>query len=134
MKSYLLDTHIFLRAYGEPEKLGKNVSRALGKGNALYYVSTITLIEIAQLYENKPKEFDIKIPVGAFINQALTELRVQVLPIAAEHAQRYYEIQPVENHKDPFDRIIIAQAAHTGFTALSDDRYFPQYPIVLISN
>ncbi len=118
----------------KPEKLGKNVSRALKEGNSLYYISAITLIEIAQLYESKPKEFNLKIPVGTFIDQALTELRVQILPIAVEHSQRYYEIQPVDDHKDPFDRIIIAQAAHTGFTVLSDDRRFPDYPIALIAN
>ncbi|MPR34432.1 type II toxin-antitoxin system VapC family toxin [Salmonirosea aquatica] len=92
------------------------------------------LIEIAQLYETKPKDFNLNIPLSTFLYQGLTELEVQILIITPEHAQRYYEIQPVENHKDPFDRTIIAQAASTGFTVLSDDSKFPLYPITVISN
>ena len=134
MKHYLLDTHIFLWAFSKPEKIGKNISRALQRENSVYHLSAISLIEIAQLYESKPKEFDIKIPVAVFIQEALAELRVRVLPIAIEHSQRFYEIQPAPNHNDPFDRIIIAQAASTGFTALSDDRNFPNYPIDLIAD
>lgn len=110
------------------------MSRALNKPNSFYFISAISLIEIAQLYESKPKEFDIKIPVATYIGQALSELNVQILAIGAEHSQRYYEIQHVEGHNDPFDRIIIAQGASTGFTVLSDDRRFPHYPITLIAN
>jgi len=134
LKTYLLDTHIFLQAYMKPEKLGKNVSRALQKGNSLYFVSAIKLIEIAQLYETKPKEFNLDVPLATFLNLALTELQVHVLAITVEHSQRYYEIQPEKDHNDPFDRIIIAQGASTGFTVLSDDRRFPHYPIALIAN
>lgn len=134
MKIYILDTHIFLRAYGEPEKIGKNISRVLERGNSFFYLSAISLIEIAQLYESKLKEFNIKVPVATFISQARAELRVQVLPITVEHSQRYYEIQPEKGHDDPFDRTIIAQGAYTGLTVLSDDRRFPNYPITLIAN
>ena len=47
---------------------------------------------------------------------------------------RFYEIQMIKDHKDQYDRTIIAQAASTGFTVLSDDSKFPFYPIELISN
>ncbi len=134
MKSYLLDTHIFLWASAEPERLGKTMTRIIVNANAAKYVSAISLVEIAQLSESKPKDFDFKIPLSTFIYQSLAQLQVQVLSITPEHAQRYYEIQPIENHKDPFDRTIIAQSASTGFTVLSDDRMFPLYPISVISN
>ena len=69
-----------------------------------------------------------------FLHQALTDLQVEILPITPEHAQRFYEIQMIKDHKDQYDRTIIAQAANTGFTVLSDDTKFPFYPIELISN
>lgn len=134
MKSYLLDTHIFLWAYAETERLGKTMTRIMANPNAVKYLSAISLVEIAQLYETKPRDFDFKIPLSTFIYQALTQLQVQILAITPEHAQRYYEIQPIGDHRDPFDRTIIAQAASTGFTTLSDDRKFPLYPITVISN
>ncbi len=64
----------------------------------------------------------------------MAHLQVQTLVITPDHAQRYYEIQAITDHKDPFDRSIIAQAASTGFTVLSDDRKFPLYPVTVISN
>jgi PIN domain nuclease of toxin-antitoxin system len=134
MKTYLLDTHIFLNAYMKPEKNGKAITKILESTNNIKYVSAITLIEIGLLLESKPKEFNIKIPLSTFINQALSALQVQVLAITPEHAQRFYEIQLMKDHKDQFDRTIIAQGASTGFTVLSDDENFPFYPIALISN
>ena len=133
MKSYLLDTHIFLDAYNKPEKIGKAITRIL-TGNSPRFISAISLIEIAQLFESKPKEIKVTAPLSTFIAQALSDLQVQVLAITPEHSQRFYEIQLVKDHRDQFDRIIIAQGASTGFTILSDDTKFPHYPITVISN
>ena len=133
MKCYLLDTHIFLNAWGRPEKNGKKITKIL-ESDCPKYLSAISLVEIAQLLESKPKEAKITIPLATFFQQALSNLQVQVLHITPEHAQRFYEIQMIEDHKDQYDRTIIAQAASTGFTVLSDDTKFPFYPIELISN
>lgn len=133
MKGYLLDTHIFLNAYSKPEKISRKITRII-MGNSPKYISAISLVEIAQLFETKPKEIKATAPLSTFIDQALSDLQVQVLAITTDHAQRFYEIQLVEEHRDPFDRIIIAQAASTGFTVLSDDRKFAHYPISLLSN
>ena len=133
MKTYLLDTHIFLNAYIKPEKNGLRITKILSSNN-LKYLSAISLVEIAQLAETKPKELKINVPLSVFIAQALTDLGVQVLAITAEHAQRFYEIQLMKDHRDQFDRVIIAQGASTGFTVLSDDAKFPHYPITLLSN
>lgn len=100
MKSYLLDTHIFLWAYMKPEKIGKPIVRILENPSASRYLSAISLIEIAQLYETKPKDFNQNVPLATFIYQGLANLQVQTLVITPEHAQRYYEIQPVADHKD----------------------------------
>lgn len=133
MTSYLLDTHIFLNAYMKPERIGRTITRILNSKSPKF-LSAISLIEIAQLVESKPKDFKINVPLSTFVDQALNDLQIQVLAITPEHAQRFYEIQLVEDHRDQFDRIIIAQGASTGFTILSDDSKFPHYPINLLSN
>ena len=135
MKSYLLDTHIFLDAYNKPQRIGRAIQKIL-ESNSPKYLSAVSLLEIAQLVESKPKEIKIQgnVSISTFINQALSDLQVQVLAITPEHAQRFYEIQLMKDHKDQFDRIIIAQGASTGFIVLSDDLKFPFYPIQLISN
>ena len=133
MKSYLLDTHIFLNAWGRPEKNGKKITKIIDSDSPKY-LSAISLVEIAQLLESKPKEVKIDLPLATFFQQALSNLQVRILDITPEHAQRFYEIQMIKDHKDQYDRTIIAQAASTGFTVLSDDAKFPFYPIELISN
>lgn len=133
MKSYILDTHIFLNAYIKPEKLKGEVLKIFENDNHKF-ISAISLIEIALIVESKPKEFKIKIPLSEYINNALNSLQVKVLEITTEHSQRFYELNLLDNHKDQYDRIIIAQAMSTGYTVLSDDRKFPLYPIKLISN
>ena len=134
MKNYLLDTHIFLWAYSKPEKIEKAITRIIESPTNGKYLSAISLIEIAQLLEAKPKELNIKVPLSTYISQALSYLQVHILPITPEHSQRFYEIQLMKDHKDQFDRTIIAQAASTGFIVLSDDAKFPFYPISVISN
>ena len=133
MKSYLLDTHIFLNAWVRPEKNGKKITKIIDSDNPKY-LSAISLVEIAQLLESKPKEVKTTVPLATFFQQALSNLQVQILDITPEHAQRFYEIHMIKDHKDQYDRTIIAQAASTGFTVLSDDTKFPFYPIELVSN
>lgn len=133
MKSYLLDTHIFLNAYIRQDKNSKRMTKIIDSDSPKY-LSAISLVEIAQLLESKPKEIKIDVPLATFLQQALTDLQVEILPITPEHAQRFYEIQMIKDHKDQYDRTIIAQAASTGFTVLSDDTKFPFYPIELVSN
>ena len=133
MKSYLLDTHIFINACINPHKNKKKITKILDSDSPKF-LSAISLVEIAQLLESKPKEIKIGTPLSMFFYQALSDLQVRILDISPEHAQRFYEIQMIKDHKDQYDRTIIAQAASTGFTVLSDDAKFPFYPIELISN
>ena len=134
MKSYILDTHIFLWAYSKPEKIGKEITKILENTNNIKYLSAISLIEIAQLLESKPKDINIKILLATFLNEALSSLQVHILSITPEYSQRFFEIQLIKDHKDQFDRIIISQAASTGFTVISDDEKFLFYPINVLSN
>ena len=134
MKSYILDTHIFLWAYSKPEKIGKEITKILENTNNVKYLSAISLIEIAQLLESKPKDINIKIPLATFLNEALSSLQVHILSITPEYSQRFFEIQLMKDHKDQFDRIIISQVASTGFTVISDDEKFPFYSINILSN
>ncbi len=68
MKNYLLNTHIFIWAYSKPEKIGKKISRILENTNNIKYLSAISLVEIGQLLESKPKDLDIKIPLATYLS------------------------------------------------------------------
>lgn len=107
MKSYLLDTHIFINAYISPNKNGKKITKIL-ESDSPKFISAISLVEIAQLLESKPKEIKIEVPLSTFFYNALSDLQVEILQIMPEHAQRFYEIQMIKDHKDQYDRTIIA--------------------------
>ena len=73
MKAYLLDTHIFINAYTKPEKIGRKITQILNSDSPKY-ISAITLVEIAQLAESKPKDLKITGSLSSFIAQALSDL------------------------------------------------------------
>jgi PIN domain nuclease of toxin-antitoxin system len=131
MKSYLIDTQVFIKAFQQPELLPKKIIKVLEDPRSVKYVSSVTFWEMAYLLDTKPHIFKIKVPLSTFISQAIQELQVIVLNLTPEHSQRFYEIQPIKDHKDIFDRMLIAQAASTGFTMISTDHNFPLYPINL---
>jgi PIN domain nuclease of toxin-antitoxin system len=131
MKNYLIDTQVFIKAFQQPELLPKKIIKVLEDPRSVKYVSSVTFWEMAYLLDTKPHIFKIKVPLSTFISQAIQELQVIVLNLTPEHSQRFYEIQPIKDHKDIFDRMLIAQAASTGFTMISTDHNFPLYPINL---
>ncbi len=135
MKEVLLDTHIFLWYAIEPHKLSRKVRILLDGEKTQRFVSVVSIWETAYLLETKPKSLKITKPLAAFWEEALIELRIEILNITPQHAQRFYEIQPIKDHCDQFDRMIIAQAASTGISVISDDGKFPAYKMIhLISN
>ena len=131
MKNYLLDTQIFIKAFQQPELLPKKIARLLVDQRSIKYVSVVTFWEMAYLLDTKPHIFKIKVPLATFISEATQILQVITLNLTAEHAQRFYELQPLKDHRDTYDRMLIAQAASTGFTMVSTDHNFPFYPINL---
>jgi PIN domain nuclease of toxin-antitoxin system len=131
MKNYLLDTQIFIKAFQQPEPLPKEIVKLLEEPRTIKYVSSVTFWEIAYLLDSKPHVFKLKVPLTVFINEALKSLQIITLNLSPEHSQRFYEIQPVKDHKDIFDRMLIAQAVSSGFIMVSTDLKFSNYPIRL---
>lgn len=124
MKNYLLDTQIFIKAFPQPESFSKKIVKLLEDPSTIKYVSSVTFWEISYLLDSKPHVFKLKVPLTAFINEALKSLQIITLNLSPEHSQRFYEIQPVKDHKDIFDRMLIAQAASSGFIMVSTDLKF----------
>ncbi len=131
MKNYLLDTQIFIKAFQQPESLPRKIIKLLEDPRITKYVSSVTFWEIAYLLDSKPHIFKLKVPLTAFINEAIRSLQIITLNLSPEHSQRFYEIQPVKDHKDIFDRMLIAQAASSGFIMVSTDLKFSNYQIKL---
>lgn len=123
----LLDTHVLIWAVLEPELLSARVSAALlDEGNEV-------LASAASLWEILLKAQAGKLPIPPrpeFLETHFRMLGVGVyLPIEISHIYRVGELPPI--HKDPFDRILVAQALVENLTLVSQDRMIAQYPVQL---
>ncbi|PSB15927.1 PIN domain nuclease [filamentous cyanobacterium Phorm 46] len=119
----LLDTHAFLWYLLGDSNLGSKAKEAIDTKTGLYF-------SIASLWE-----ISIKINVGKLqLNRSFEDLpkeleyiKVPILPITFEDTEIYTSL-PL-HHRDPFDRILVAQTMNHSLVLISRDEAFDAYPI-----
>lgn len=120
--NYLLDTHVLLWAAAHPEKISPSVRVQLEDPQNRLYFSAASIWEIAIKHDLNREDF--KIDVMQF-RQALLENEYEELPISSDHA--VFTRALANHHKDPFDRILIAQAWVEDITLITADERVAQY-------
>lgn len=118
----LLDTQLLLWAAGQPERLSAAARRYLTDPRNTLYFSAASLWEIA-----------IKLPLGRddfrveprLLRRGLLDNGYVELPITSQHAVSIDTLPPL--HKDPFDRLLLAQAQSEGFVLLTADAQLARY-------
>ena len=124
----LLDTHAFLWFIaGDAALSGKG--RALIEGEANdKLVSIVSLWEIAIKSTLRRKHFRVDLPL---MQSAMSDMGVIELPVRSEHAVRVTELPPV--HRDPFDRLLVAQSLVEPMVLLTNDAVLARYgPVVRV--
>lgn len=121
----LLDTHGWLWMRAEPERLADSSRRLLRDPANELFLSAASAWEIAIKFA--AGKLRLPQPPAAFIAQRLAEDQAVALPILHAHALRAGELPP--HHRDPFDRLLIAQAQIEGLTVLTADREFGKYDV-----
>ncbi|QLH33577.1 MAG: type II toxin-antitoxin system VapC family toxin [Cyclobacteriaceae bacterium] len=119
----MLDTHILLWWYLDPLKLKEEASLIIKNGTNEIYVSDAIIWEIVI----KSKADKLKIPNG-FIEEV--EKDFEFLPINIKHILKTRELDLI--HRDPFDRLLVAQASIENMTILTRDREILQYKVKTI--
>ncbi|HEX4198693.1 MAG TPA: type II toxin-antitoxin system VapC family toxin [Caulobacteraceae bacterium] len=126
MTGFLLDTNALLLFAIEPERVSKTHREAFAGLDR--YVSQVCAIEIAIKFSlgklTLPPPFQIDFP-RAFTEMA-RELSADILPISLNHIDRLSRLPLL--HRDPFDRLIIAQSLEDDLTVMTRDRAFAAYP------
>ena len=120
----LLDTHALLWWLDDPSRLTKAAWKAIGEGKNTVYVSAAVAWEIAI------KRSLGKLDAPADLEAAMSANRFLPLPVTIPHALAVRALPPV--HRDPFDRLLIAQAMHEGFKLVSRDPNVPLYGVAHI--
>ena len=119
----LLDTHLLLWAAGEPERLSEEVRGLLNaKENDLLF-SAASLWEITIKSGLGRDDFQVD---ARLLRRGLLDNGYSELPISSAHAVAIDGLPLI--HKDPFDRILIAQATFEGITLLTSDSRVMQCP------
>ena len=119
----LLDTHLLLWAAGLPEKLSNAARQWIENPESELYFSAASLWEIAIKKTLGRSDFQVD---ARSLRRGLLDNGYNELPIVSAHAVFIDSLPAI--HKDPFDRILIAQAAIEGFTLLTSDKLVAQYP------
>jgi PIN domain nuclease of toxin-antitoxin system len=118
----LLDTHLLLRAAGEPESLSAAAKRQIVDPENTLLFSAASIWEIAIKNALGREDFRIE---PRILRRGLLDNGYEELPITSEHAVSIDTLPSV--HKDPFDRILIAQALTEGLVLLTSDRELARY-------
>ena len=119
----LLDTHLLLWAAGQPARLPRRARALIEDPENELFFSAASLWEIAIKRGLGRQDFQVD---ARLLRRGLLDNGYRELPITSEHAVNTDHLP--ELHKDPFDRILIAQANVEGITLLTDDRRVAAYP------
>jgi len=120
----LLDTHILIWALENNPTLSENARNAITTGRNMVFVSSVSVWEISI----KKSIGKLKVPDNLL--EELLSHRFSLLDINAEHAQLAGALPLI--HKDPFDRMLVAQAKIEKLTLISVDPHIAQYEVKLL--
>lgn len=119
----LLDTHLLLWAAGQPEQLSGEARGLIEATENELFFSAASLWEIAIKRGLGRADFQVDVRL---LRRGLLDNGYSELAITSEHAIAVDSLPSI--HKDPFDRILVAQAMAEGITLLTSDALVAQYP------
>jgi PIN domain nuclease of toxin-antitoxin system len=116
----LLDTHVLLWSFSSPERLSRAAQNAIEDPANLVFVSAAVTWEI----EIKARLGKLRVPSDLLAQLAAANF--QELPITIAHTLAVAQLPNL--HRDPFDRILLAQAKVAGLSLVTADPQVLQYP------
>ena len=119
----LLDTHLLVWAMGEPERLDPALVHLLEDPMNTPLFSVASLWELVIKRGLDRPDFRLEPPL---LRQALLEAGWRELPVEAHHVLVVGQLPAL--HRDPFDRLLLAQAQADGLLLITADQQLAQYP------
>jgi PIN domain nuclease of toxin-antitoxin system len=120
---FLLDTHLLLWAAGEPASLSRSARALINAPDNELLFSAASLWEVA--IKSRLGRRDFKADVR-LLRRGLLDNGYSELPVLSDHVVALESLPAI--HKDPFDRMLVAQATVEGITLLTSDSTLGQYP------
>jgi PIN domain nuclease of toxin-antitoxin system len=120
----LLDTHVFLWLHTEPERLGEQLPVVEDERNELL-LSAASSWEIA--IKHGLGRLPLPEPPQRYVPARLRAIGARALPVEHTHALAVAALEPL--HRDPFDRLLVAQAGLLDVPILTADPLLARYPV-----
>jgi len=120
----LLDTNVFLWLNDEPERLGDAIAR-LSEPETLILVSAVVSWEIAIKYAIG--RLQLPLPPERYMPERIGNIGASSMVIEHRDALGVAALPPI--HRDPFDRLLVAQAINHSATLVTTDRRLGEYPV-----
>jgi PIN domain nuclease of toxin-antitoxin system len=118
----LLDTHALVWALSRPRRLPAHVAKSIRDPETDVYVSAVSTWEIAIKSALRKIDADV-----AAVVRAMREADFEELPIAIAHTVRLRSLPT--HHRDPFDRLLVAQAVEERLTIVTHDPLIARYDV-----
>ena len=125
---YLLDTHTWLWWHLDPDKLGSRAYNIIEDGSSNIYFSVVSAWEI--VIKHGLQKLSLPLPPREYVPKRLEKSYMDILQIQLAHVLHIQKLP--QHHKDPFDRLLIAQAQTEKLTLISCDQQFEPYELDLI--
>jgi PIN domain nuclease of toxin-antitoxin system len=120
---FLLDTQLLLWAAGHPDRLSPEAQTILDDPRNELLFSAVSIWEIAIKHALGREDFQVEPRV---LRRGLLDNGYLELPVTSQHAVEIDGLPPI--HKDPFDRLLLAQAQSEGIVLLTSDAHLSKYP------
>ncbi len=117
----LLDTHTFLWWLSDWEQIAEPAREAIADPGSVVFVSAVSGCEIGV------KKAKGRLTAPGNLAAMVDEKRFEHLPLIFAHAERAAALPP--HHRDPFDRMLVAQAQAEGLTLVTRDSRIPLYDV-----
>ena len=124
----LLDTHTFIWWDSKPDHLSDQVLQLLHEPSNAILLSVVSAWEMQ--IKSQLGKLQLQLPLAEIIAVQQQTNRMVILPVELEHVLTLDTL--ALHHRDPFDRLLIAQAITEGASLISRDEAFSQYPVDVV--
>ena len=123
----LLDTHVFIWWDSEPDLLSQRTREFCEDPNNTLVLSVVSVWQMQ--IKRQIGKLDLRVPLNELIENQERRNGLEILPVNLDQVLYLDKLPAI--HKDPFDRLLIAQAKTEDIKILTSDRVFVEYDVVL---
>jgi PIN domain nuclease of toxin-antitoxin system len=126
--NYLLDTGVWLWSVFEPARISQAGHDILADSKQQLYLSPVTSWEVS--IKAATGKLQLPEPPGSYVPTRMARQGLRPLPISHQHCLAVFGLP--HHHRDPFDRLLVAQALVENLTLLTADREIKRYDVPLV--